>query len=314
MLPTILSDCLCSLQQNMRRFAFTMDIILDSEIKIISINYSNCLIKVFKNFAYEENCLLIDPDYQNLLECVKLLSSKFKYINHIRNSHDVVCYLMIFMNFYCGQDLLKFNNGIFRSTLIKKHIQLPNDLPEDVSQFIKIWNSASGQYIDLNQIAIEDQTKFLRHDLLEMDSYIHITSPIRRLVDLLNMIKFQQNHDLINLSESAFQFYQKWIDQLEYINTTMRSIRKVQNDCNLLHQCNTEPEILDKTYDGYCFDKLVRNDGLFQYMVFLPEVRLSSRITMRDDLANYEKRQYKMYLFNNEQKFKRKIRLQLVDL
>ena len=314
MLPTILSDCLCSLQQNMRRFAFTMDIILDSEINIISINYSNCLIKVFKNFAYEENCLLIDPDYQNLLECVKLLSSKFKYINHIRNSHDVVCYLMIFMNFYCGQDLLKFNNGIFRSTLIKKHIQLPNDLPEDVSQFIKIWNSASGQYIDLNQIAIEDQTKFLRHDLLEMDSYIHITSPIRRLVDLLNMIKIQQNHDLINLSESAFQFYQKWIDQLEYINTTMRSIRKVQNDCNLLHQCNTEPEILDKTYDGYCFDKLVRNDGLFQYMVFLPEVRLSSRITMRDDLANYEKRQYKMYLFNNEQKFKRKIRLQLVDL
>jgi exoribonuclease R len=314
MLPTILSDCLCSLQQNMRRFAFTMDIILDSEINIISINYSNCLIKVFKNFAYEEKCLLIDTDYQNLLECVKLLSSKFKYINHIRNSHDLVCYLMIFMNFYCGQDLLKYNNGIFRSTLIKKHIQLPNDLPEDVSQFIKIWNSASSQYIDLNQIAIEDQTKFLRHDLLEMDSYIHITSPIRRLVDLLNMIKFQQNHDLINLSESAFQFYQKWIDQLEYINTTMRSIRKVQNDCNLLHQCNTEPDILDKTYDGYCFDKLVRNDGLFQYMVFLPEVRLSSRITMRDDLANYEKKQYKMYLFNNEQKFKRKIRLQLVDL
>jgi hypothetical protein len=109
-------------------------------------------------------------------------------------------------------------------------------------------------------------------------------------------------------------FYNKWLNELEYINTTMRSIKKVQNDCNLLHQCNTDPQTLDKTYDGYCFDKLVRNDGLFQYMVFLPELRLSSRITMRDNLENFEKRHYKLYLFNNEQKFKKKIRLQLVDL
>ena len=314
MLPTILSDCLCSLQKNMRRFALVMDIVLDKECNIISINYSNCLIKVIKNFAYEESSLINDSDYQNLLVCVKQMSLKYKYINNIRNSHDVVCYLMIFMNFYCAQDLLKSNNGIFRSTIIKKHVELPADLPDDVTQFIKIWNSASGQYIDLNAIALEDQSKFTRHELLEMDAYIHMTSPIRRLVDLLNMIKFQENHGLLQLSENASTFYQKWIAQLDYINTTMRAIRKVQNDCNLLHQCNTDPLTLDKIYDGFCFDKLVRNDGLFQYMVFLPELRMSSRITMRDDLANFEKRQYKLYLFNNEQKFKKKIRLQLVDL
>jgi hypothetical protein len=69
---------------------------------------------------------------------------------------------------------------------------------------------------------------------------------------------------------------------------------------------------LEKIYDGYCFDKLVRNDGLYQFIVFLPELRLVSRITMRDNLDNYEKRQYKLYLFNDEEKFKRKIRLQLV--
>jgi exoribonuclease R len=314
MLPTILSDCLCSLQQNMRRFAFVMDIVLDKESNIISVNYSNCIIRVLKNFSYEEPDLLNDSDYQFLFANVKQLSLKFKYINNIRNSHDVVCYLMIFMNFYCAQNLLKSNNGIFRSTIIKKHIELPSNLPDDVIQFIKIWNSASGQYIDLTSVPLEDQHKFTRHELLEMDAYIHITSPIRRLVDLLNMIKFQQNHGLLQLSENATSFYQKWIEQLDYINTTMRAIRKVQNDCNLLHQCNTEPQILDKSYDGYCFDRLERNDGLFQYMVFLPELRLSSRITMRDDLENYDKKQYKLYLFNNEQKFKKKIRLQLVNL
>ena len=92
----------------------------------------------------------------------------------------------------------------------------------------------------------------------------------------------------------------------------MRSIRKIQNDCNLLDICYNNPYILEKTYDGYCFDKLIRNDGLYQFIVFLPELRLSSRITIRDNLENYEKKQYKLFLFSDEEKFKKKIRLQIV--
>jgi hypothetical protein len=92
----------------------------------------------------------------------------------------------------------------------------------------------------------------------------------------------------------------------------MRAIRKVQNDCNLLDLCYNNPDTLEKTYDGYCFDKLTRNDGLYQFIVFLPELRLSSRITVRDNLENYEKRQYKLFLFSDEEKFKKKIRLQIV--
>jgi exoribonuclease R len=216
------------------------------------------------------------------------------------------------MNYHCAQDLLKYNNGIFRSTIIKKKINLPDSLPEDVNQFIKIWNSACGQYVDLNTIPNEDKEKLTRHELLEMDAYIHITSPIRRLVDLLNMIKFQQNNSLISLSPDAIDFYNNWIDQIDYINVTMRAIRKIQNDCNLLDLCYNKPETLEKTYDGYCFDKLVRNDGLYQFIIFLPELRMASRITMRDNLENYEKKQYKLFLFNNEEKFKKKIRLQII--
>jgi exoribonuclease R len=315
MLPTILSDCLCSLQQNMRRFAFVMDIILDDEHNITSISYSNALIRVSKNFAYEEHSLLDDPEYQFIFDTTKKMSHKYNYINNIRDSHDVVCYLMILMNYHCAKDLFKSHNGIFRSTIINKQISLPDSLPDDVNQFIKIWNSAAAQYIDLNSVPITDisDDKTIRHDVLEMDAYVHITSPIRRLVDLLNIIKFQQNHSLVTLSPDALKFYDNWIGQIEYINVTMRAIRKVQNDCSLLDTCYNKPETLEKTYDGYCFDKLLRNDGLYQFMVFLPELRLTSRITMRDNLENYEKRQYKLYLFNDEEKFKRKIRLQLME-
>jgi hypothetical protein len=310
MLPTILSDCLCSLQQNMRRFAFVIDIVLDEECQIVSINYTNALIRVFKNFAYEEHCLLSNSEYNFLFDTTKKMSTKYKYINNVRDSHELVCYLMILMNYHCAKELYSSRNGIFRSTIIKKQIQLPDSLPDDVNNFIKIWNSASAQYIDLNSLEIiESKT---RHDILDMDAYIHITSPIRRLVDLLNMIKFQQNKSLIPLSSDAVQFYDKWIGEIDYINVTMRAIRKVQSDCSLLDTCFNKPETLEKIYDGYCFDKLVRNDGLYQFIVFLPELRLASRITIRDNLNNYEKRQYKLYLFNNEEKFKRKIRLQLV--
>lgn len=313
MLPTILSDYLCSLQQHMRRFTFVIDIILDDECNIVSTSYTNAIIRVFKNYAYEDNSLLADNDYLFLFDTVKQMAKKYKYINSIRDSHDIVCYLMILMNYHCAQDLLTTNTGIFRSTIIKKQVSLPDHLPDDVNNFIKIWNSASAQYVDLNIISDSDFDKDkLRHDILEMDAYIHITSPIRRLVDLLNMIKIQQNNSMISLSSDALDFYNKWIGELEYINVTMRAIRKVQNDCSLLDTCFNKPETLNKTYDGYCFDKLLRNDGLYQYIVFLPELKLSTRISMRDDLENYEKRQYKLYVFNNEEKFKRKIRLQLI--
>jgi hypothetical protein len=126
------------------------------------------------------------------------------------------------------------------------------------------------------------------------------------------MIKLQQNMGLIVLSDDATQFYEKWIKQLDYINITMRAIRKIQHECTLLATCFETPEILDKEYEGYCFDKLVRNDGLYQFIVYLPELKLTSKITIREDLGNYEKRIYKLFLFSDEEKFKKKIRLQFI--
>jgi exoribonuclease R len=306
MLPTILSDCLCSLQENVTRIAFVMDIFIKND-EIIDIKHGNCFIKVAKNYCYEEPKLLADYKYNIILYASQKLSAKNKYTNNnVRNSHDVVCYLMIFMNYHTANELIKYKTGIFRSTIIKKEFTVPNTVPDEVSKFIKIWNSASGQYI--NGAEIIDT----RHEMLDMDAYIHITSPIRRLVDLLNMIKFQQVTGIIKLSENVNNFYNKWLEDLDYINITMRSIRKVQCDCTLLDLCHNNPKVMDKEYDGYLFNKINKNDGLYQFVVFLPELKLSSRITIRDNFENFECKKFKLYLFNNEEKFKRKIRLHLL--
>jgi exoribonuclease R len=307
MLPTVLSDCLCSLQEKHNRFAFVMDVFIQNN-EITQIKYSNCMIKVHKNYSYEEDSLLINPNYIKLMDTTKKLSKKYKYINNVRNSHELVCYLMILMNYNCATEMIKHKAGIFRSTIIKKEFSVPDNIPEDVSKFIKIWNSSSGQYINGEEL----DTKQIRHEMLELDAYIHITSPIRRLVDLLNIIKFQQNTGIIKLSENSDKFYNKWLDNLEYINTTMRSIRKVQIDCTLLDLCSNNQDIMEKEYDGYVFDKILRNDGLFQFMVFLPELKLSSRITLRDNIGNFENKKFKLFLFNDEESFKKKIRLHLV--
>lgn len=312
MLPTILSDCLCSLQSKNTRIALVMDVIIQKD-EIIEIKYSNCTVRLAENFVYEDPKLLSMKQYQELFTTTKMLSKKYKYINYLRDSHDLVSYLMIFMNYHCAKEMMKHKNGIFRSTIIKKEFEVPDSLPDEVGKFIKIWKSSFGQYINGNEISDNDGSNNtnVRHELLELEAYIHITSPIRRLVDLLNIIKFQQNLGILQLSDAAMHFYQKWLQDLDYINVTMRSIRKVQTDCSLMDLCANHPDILEKEYEGYLFDKLERNDGLNQFTVFLPELKLSSRITLRDPFDNYNRRNFKLFLFHDEESFKKKIRLQM---
>lgn len=316
MLPSILSDILCSLQKGSSRIALVMDLIIEND-NIVSFKYSNCIIQVSRNYVYEEPDLLIDEDYLRLLELTRRLSRKYKYLSNVRNSHELVCYLMVLMNYNTAHELLKHKNGVFRSAIIKKKISiedtLPADLPEDVVKYMKIWNSSAGQYIDIGTIAEENLEGLIKHDLLEMDAYVHITSPIRRLVDLLNILQLQENLGIIKLTTGAKDFYMKWMSELDYINVTMRAIRKVQADCNLLDLCYNNPEVVEKLYDGYCFDKLARNDGLYQFIVYLPELKLTSKITVRNDMNNFEKHKYKLVLFMDEENFKRKIRLQLIN-
>ena len=57
---------------------------------------------------------------------------------------------------------------------------------------------------------------------------VHITSPIRRLVDLLNIMVLQEQLNIKKMSDEGKKFYEYWTSDhsLEYINTTMRSVRK----------------------------------------------------------------------------------------
>jgi len=321
MLPTILSDCLCSLQQGVTRLAFVMDVFLSQEvgggITIEKIEYHNCKVSLKNNYRYEEPLLFLNPDYQLMNQLTSQLittSKKYAYLRSVTDSHDLVCYWMVFMNYQCALDLLQNKNGVFRSTILKdvkvspsSPSIFPDHVPESVTKHLKQWMSTAGQYVDGSEVSSSFQ-----HHTLELDAYVHITSPIRRLVDLMNLIVFQQNKKLIVFSQDANDFYVKWIHDLDYINTSMRAIRRVQCDCNLLELCTNHPDTLEKEYDGYVFDKIERTDMLFQYMVYLPVLKVTAKVTERQKMENYEKKQFKLYIFQDEERLKKKIRLMML--
>jgi exoribonuclease R len=303
MLPTILSDALCSLQENQLRFAFTLDVIVENNT-IKSISYCNTCIRVTKNFAYDSEELGRNHDYQTLLKIVKEMNHNRKYVDKIRDSHDVVAYLMVMMNFLSAQKLREHHCGIYRAVTLSPTKTIPVGVPDNVKKFLKGWMSSGGRYVNYDNIA--------GHELLDLEAYIHITSPIRRLVDLLNIMNLQDKLDICKYSEKSKIFYNKWGESLEYINTTMRAIRKVQNDCSLLNMFADKQQLLEKEYDGFIFESIERNDGLFQYLVYLPQLNMTNRITLRHRLANNTTHQFKIFIFMDEERLKQKIRLEYI--
>jgi hypothetical protein len=346
MLPTVLSDALCSLQEKENRFAFIMDVPVsnDGVFDMEKIRFSNGLIRVAKNHRYEDVELLDDEHYLDFLKITAKMDKS------VANSHDLVAYWMIFMNTYCAVFLAKNKCGIFRSVSFNESNFAPMDeeladptLSKETRRVIRNWNNTTGQYV-----CFSDDIR-IDHDVLQLKSYAHITSPIRRLVDLLNYMYFCRNIMDMTVSQNASQFMTQWIGKMEYVNTSMRSIRKIQTDCDVLYRCLNDPNILSgdsELHSGIVFDKMVKVDGSISYMVYLERWKMLSRINIINlhpgintfipgkdigqrvflypngeyktridlkecEIPNYSRRQFKIYLFQNEDQTKKKIQLQL---
>jgi exoribonuclease R len=315
MLPTILSDSLCSLQQGQSRFAFAIDFTIIENNGIVVIDdtktkMQNVIIRPHKNYVYEDHKMLYQDIHYNKL--FKISSSIDKHQNNtIKNSHDLVAFWMIQTNKYMAEYMLKQQRGIFRVgktiSLFKEEEQLYH-LKEDTQRLIQSWNNVVGQYILYNQ---EDSTQF-EHCILKTKSYMHITSPIRRLVDLLNQMMLIGHLCPTSLSHKAIEFIDKWSGRMEYINYTMRNIRKVQTDCYALQMCVNNTDIMNEIHDGIVFDKS-ENSGVFSYMVYLENIKLLTRIKLTEIcVENYSIHKFKIFLFEKEDNTKRKVRVSFI--
>lgn len=307
MLPTCLSECLCSLVEKQKRFVFTFEILLNEAFEVTETKFYNSLIIVNKNHVYESHALVKTPYYQTLLKTVQRMCCKSsnKLLPSIKNSHDVVTYLMIMMNYNVSRKLIDNEDGIFRTAFINKNLDLPDELDENTKNFITAWNSQAGEYV----LCKNKQ----QHEWLKLETYCHITSPIRRLVDLLNSIIYQNKYGLCELSIDAINFVNKWKKRLGYINTCMKHIRKVQTECSLLslfHE-NNETGQYD-IMNGVLFNGCERDDGIYIYNVYIPKIKLLAKIKLFNCIEDYKQAQFKLFYFKDENTLKQKIRLQML--
>lgn len=310
MLPTILSDALCSLQEKRTRFAFTMDILIDTEnLEIIDFSLKNTAITVKKNLRYDTEEQETNETYNSMKSIIYRMNrkKKYRYMESISTSHEVIAYIMILMNYLSAKDMKENKIGIYRSAKYndEQKINIPENIPLKTQKFLKMWQSSGGSYVKFENIE--------GHEILDLDAYVHITSPIRRLVDLLNILQYQDKLNLMPFNEKSIKFYERWTNEesFDYINKTMRSIRKVQNDCSLLRLCVVEESVTNTIHDGFVFDKILRNDGLFQYMVYLDSINMVNRIASRFDIENNTMQKCKLFLFTDEINLKQKVRIEI---
>ena len=334
LLPPLLSDNLCSLLENEWRFAFIMDVEITASGNILtdSASFRTETIKVSRNYRYESRELLEDNQYLDLLRMSQLADPS------IHDSHDVVSFWMIQMNTICGSVLVRHNTGILRGggvpkvheivrtpelrssvgvrgitdeDLSSKVIEPENTLDISTKMFLKNWKHTNCLY-QVYDSSTTDSTYY--HAGLNTNTYAHITSPIRRLVDIVNQTLFIHRLGLVdNVSEDALDFCESWIAQIDTINTNMKSIRKLQMECELIHLCETNPTLLTDVQSGVVFDKKYREDAYYSYMVYLNDLKRVARVRSIVDYPEYTAVSFRLFFFTDEDNIRDKVRLQIVD-
>lgn len=301
MLPESLSDNICSLLEGKERIAFTMEVIFDTSKNNIlhdSISFYNSLICVNTNYVYEAKSLLKNNDYKQMYQITKQLDP------NTQDSHDVISYWMIYMNSQSAKMLYKNQCGLFRKIQVyEKHIQHNID-DKDIKQTVSMWNNVSSGYVLYN----ENET--VEHDLLNVDGYVQITSPIRRMVDIMNQYYFMSNIMNISFHDTCSDFIHKKESQIQELNADMKSIRKVQSECDLLYTCTHNIELMNANIEGYIFDK-TEDKGEFRYCVYMKSLKKITYFKHHNNIPNYSFHMFKLFLFDRENNGHRKIRLML---
>lgn len=301
LLPPALSDRICSLLENTRRITFAMEVTLDSNTGMIqndSIRFFNSYVHVARNFRYEEKALLKNPHYKRLaaITC-KLDASAI-------DSHDVVAYWMVYMNSMAAKQLYAAKTGIFRSVIAEES---SNRIPitsgnDETRRVLESWKNTHSTY------QLFDENSDIRHMTLNVDAYVHITSPIRRIVDILNQICFLGT----NASIESTAFLNKVSAQMDGLNRDVKSIQRVQMDCDMLYSCIHNPDITEVPHSGVVFDRTSISDTKYRYTVYLTTVKRMYVLESDMLLDEYSNHMFKILLFDAENTGHRKMRITMI--
>ena len=138
-------------------------------------------------------------------------------------------------------------------------------------------------------------------------------------MDIVNQTLFIHRLGLVeSVSKDALDFCESWIAQIDTINTNMKSTRKLQMECELIHLCETDTSLLSTIHSGVVFDKKCRENGMsdnsacYSYMVYLKDLRRVVRVRSIVNYPEYSVLSFRMFFFTDEDNIRDKIRLQII--
>jgi HAMP domain-containing protein/tetratricopeptide (TPR) repeat protein len=182
MLPSVLSDNLCSLQEGQSRFAFCMDIVLDETFAIKSIQYKNVVIKVNKNYRYEVGYLYIDYRIHTHK------NAKFLFFLVLIST---ILILVIFPKFFRSSLVKPLNNlldGVHSVNQGDLTIHVDVKVHDEIGFLAESFNSMVASIREARQ-ELQDYASNLEDRVLERTTEVH------QKMHEVNTLKVQQDGD-----------------------------------------------------------------------------------------------------------------------
>jgi hypothetical protein len=311
MLPSILSDTYCSLLANEDKIAHAMVLDIDKETATIigEPKFKNVVMRVSKNYSYDNTEILeYDEAYIHLHELTTRIDPT------VTTADEVVAYWMIQMNTHTAKKMYSINSSVLPMGIFRTVSEKQCSSNDNTRKFIEThFANKIGKYFVFNSTKNNKHIETQEEAIISPNPYMHITSPIRRLVDLINQVIFYKMTFLVDhISEECTDFINGWLHKIDDINTSMRSIRKIQNDCLLMYKCFTGTDIINREHRGIIVDKNPNYPpGIHKYTVYLEELKVWAHIKTEVELDLYSYHMFNVFLFELEDNAKRKIKIQL---
>jgi exoribonuclease R len=278
MLPTIISSEYGSLIEKNTRFMLSLEVRYCSENnKILSTRLRKTYGVITKNYSY-------DNYPKRYFKYAKTIEQIYKLITHekivINDSHKLIEAIMIIYNTEFCNILNKDNKQpVYR---IQENTNITTTDIEDnqLSHFLSIIKSRCAKYSYTKE----------EHATLKIDNYTHATSPLRRIVDLINQeIFYTGAKDICNNFSKIAKTCEHSdktnnILTLNYINNYNQSLKKAYRDINklvLAHKIYTTAEY---TSQCYIYDIDIDTNKLFLYF---PDENLSIKTSIIHNKINH---------------------------
>lgn len=297
MLPTTISD-LCSLDEDTTKFAFVIRLFIRKngdgfEIDGSKMTINQCNVFINKSFVYEEHAMLKNKHYKELFRLSVSLDPT------VTDSHELVSFWMTQTNTRIANKLRSNRCGVYRKVTCGGGSSESHYVPG-----IRIWEQkVVGSYVSFSE------NMNVKHEMLGVQEYVHFTSPIRRMVDVINQVLMVSSNGL-NLGSRANSFIERSLRDLSLLNVQMKNIQKVQSECVILERVVNDPMFDGDT--GVTAIVLAKLDEC-RYSVYVPILSWMSTVYSLKECVKNTELTCRVYIFEGEDKLRRKIRLEVVS-